>query len=1020
MKLTFLLPIISQIRISLAFVSIFLIQFTFGQGNSIQIKGTVTDELGSLPGVSVFIEGNNQTGTITNARGEYSINVMSNAKSIVFSFIGKETMVLPINGRQIIDVRMKDASISLNEVVAIGYGFQKKSDLTGSVSRVNMKEIATTAEMNIAKALQGKVSGIKVTGNSGSPGSGITVRIRGTGTVNNSDPLYVVDDQPVSGIDFLNPGDIANIEILKDASAVAIYGSKAANGVVLITTKKGKSGRAIVTFDAYKGFQTYINKPELCGAREYALLDNEGRINAGSTIEYDFQNADTLGRGTDWWENSFRAAPIQNYNLSITGGSEKMTMALIANIFNQDGIIKKTDFKRKTLRFNTDYKLSDRIKIGENISVNNTKRHWVNEFEEIDSHVSYLMRMDPVTAIYNPDGTYAQSKFSKVWHPAADLDFNTNREWNLLRIVSNTTLDVDFGKYLKYKASYGFDQSRHDTYNFYPYYNIGPLFHAATSFLIKNYEKYNIWNFFNTITYLRTVGKHNYNGMIGLQAESTNHEMFGATKRGESNEPSLRYFDAYSGVATAFGYASEQTLLSYFGRCFYSYDNKYLLTATYRMDGSSKFSEKYRYGHFPSTSVAWTASNEDIMKSLTWIDQLKLRLGWGLIGNQNIPNYSYATLINAGQSYVLGTAQSVVAGKAPNSIGNDILKWETTIQYNAGIDFVLFRNKLTGTIEFYNRQTKDMLLQVPIAGISGISPPFSNAGNVENIGSELQLSYREKIGKLSVNNAINLSVNRNKVTSLGGGEPINGAFHRDLGFISRTEVGRSIAEFYGWKTDGIFQNQQEVNNYVGENGNLIQPNAAPGDFRYKDLNTDGIIDEKDKTFLGSPHPLFTGGYTLELEYAGFDANLGIETVYGNKLFNSMNRYLMTGLGEYNSSIAYFNGYWRGEGTSNTIPRIIETDPNQNWRISDRYVEDGSYIRFKNMEIGYTLPESLSKKLFISKCRIYLSGQNLFTFTKYTGIDPEIGLGRFGSLDIGIDRATYPYSKMYLIGTSITF
>lgn len=1001
-------------------VCISMVVTASAQEKLIRVNGIVTDNFGPLPGVSVFVEGNSRIGTITNNAGEYSLNVPVESKSLVFRFIGKETVVVPVNGNTPINVELLDASVKLDEVVAIGYGFQKKSDLTGSVGKVNMKEIATSAEMNIVKAIQGKVSGIKITGNSGSPGSGITVRIRGTGTVNNSDPLYIVDDQPVNGIDFLNPGDIANIEILKDASAVAIYGSKAANGVVLITTKKGKIGKAIVTFDAYKGFQTYINKPDLAGAREYAILDNEGRINAGSTIEYDFQNPDTLGRGTDWWESSFRNASIQNYNLSITGGSEKMTMALIANIFDQEGIIKKTDFKRRTLRFNADYRLSDKIKIGENIAINNTKRHWVNEFEEIDSHVSYILRMDPVTAVYNPDGTYAQSKFSKVWHPAADLDFNTNREWNLLRIVSNTTIDIDLSKNLKYKASYSFDQSRHDTYSFYPYYNIGPLFHATTAFLVKNYEKYNTWNFFNTLTYLQTTKKHSYNGMIGLQAENTKHEMFGASKRGESNEPSLRYFDAYSGSATAFGFASDQSLLSYFGRFFYSYDNKYMFTGTYRMDGSSKFSPRYRFGHFPSASAAWTLSNENFMKQVDWIDQLKLRLGWGMIGNQNIPNYAFATLINAGQGYVLGTSQSIVAGKAPNIIGNDILKWETTIQYNAGVDFVLFKNKVTATVELYNRKTNDMLLQVPIAGISGVAPPFSNAGNVENKGVEVQISYREQSGNVSFDNSINLSANRNKVTSLGGGEPINGAFHRDLGFISRTEVGHSIAEFYGWSTDGIFQNQQEVDNYRNNDGNLIQPAAAPGDFRYKDLNSDGVINEKDKTFIGSPHPLFTGGYSFEIGYAGFDINAGLEAVIGNKIFNSMNRYLMTGMGEYNSSMDYFNGYWRGEGTSNTIPRVIETDPNQNWRISDRYVEDGSYLRFKNIEIGYALPEKLAQRLHLSKCRIYLSAQNLFTLTNYSGIDPEIGTGRFGTLDIGIDRATYPYAKFYLLGTSITF
>lgn len=986
----------------------------------ITIEGVVKDETGVLPGVNVSTE-DVKTGTITDNNGRFNLTVSIMAKNLIFSYIGKETKTIPINGKTEINVMLNDNAVALNEVVAIGYGYQKKSDLTGAISSVKMKDVNTSAELNITKAIQGKATGVNVIGNSGSPGSGITVRIRGTGTVNNSDPLYIVDEQPVLGIEYLNPGDIESVEILKDASASAIYGSKAANGVIVITTKKGKIGKPVVSFDAYTGVQSYVNKLELCNATEYAKLRNLARFNSGIQVpEYDLRDPESLGEGTDWWDLSFRNASIQNCNLGVSGGSDKFIYSLIGNLFSQDGIIKKTDYKRQTLRLNTEYKLSKFVKLSQNFSINNTKRHWVAEGDEINSHMSYTLRMDPVTLSQNPDGTYSESKFAGVWHPLANLDYNTNREWNLLRLVGNIALDVNFLKDFYLKVNYGFDQSRHDTQDFYPSYNMGTLFVTPNSFLINYYDKYNTWTLFNTLSYVKKINEHSINAMLGIQTQEDYHKLIGATKLGDAvNSPNLRYFDSFSGGATAFGNAFERSILSYFGRAFYNYKDKYLFTGTYRIDGSSKFASGHKYGHFPSASLSWNVNNESFMKKSPF-SSLKMRLGWGMVGNQEIPDYTFATFVNGGQNYVTGTGQVVNAGNSPISIGNDIIKWETTIQKNLGIDFGFINNKISGSLELYDRQTLGMLLQVPIPGISGVIPPFSNAGNVSNKGIELNISYKENIGQFRMENTLNFSHNKNLVTGLGGGEPIYGANFFLLGYITRTEQGHSIAEFYGWKTNGIFQNQAEVDNYKSANGTVIQPYASPGDFKFMDLNEDGVIDEKDKTYIGSPHPLFTAGYTLNASYSIFDLNVSLNMVYGNKIFNGINRYLLNPLGDSNSSKTYYEGYWRGEGTSNTLPRPIQSDPNQNYRLSDRYVEDGSYLRVQNIELGVNVPSKLLSKIKVDKCRLYLSAQNFFTFTKYSGIDPELGIGKNGSLDIGIDKSTYPYAKTLIIGTKFTF
>lgn len=922
-----------------------------------------------------------------------------------------------------------DKLVELESDVVVGYGTMKKEDLTGSVVSVNSDEISRDAVFSVRKSLQGKAAGVHVTQNSGAPGKPVTVRIRGVGTINASDPLYVVDGIPINSIDFLNPNDIESVSILKDASATAIYGARGANGVVLVTTKKAKDGARIVTYDFSIGTQQPWKKPEMVTAEQWAILNNEAMRAANLPVEEELENPAGLGPGTDWFDEITRDNPlVMQHNVSVMRGVGDLKYFLSAGYFSQDGIIKGSSLRKNTLRFNAENQVSRWFTLGNSLGVAHSRVSLADETDEWHSVLINALAMDPVTKPRDGDGNVVPSQFNNIFNPAGIIE-RTNHKVNTTTLAGTIYSNINMAGVFNLRTTLGLDVAMIDSSEFAPKYFISASDNRAEAMVAKRSgTDYNLV-MENTLSYERVYSDNNFKMLLGTTAQDRNLERVSAENTSTpGNGAPMRYLDATTGINPEVGGLEVgNALASFFGRMEYEYADKYLLSATFRRDGSSRFGPAYRWGDFPSAAGAWKISQEPFMRNVGFIEDLKLRVGWGKTGNQEIPDYLYTTTTSGKQNYVFGG--EIVPGTTFLSSGNEQIHWEEQTAYNAGLDLELFGGKIEFMADAFLKQTDGMLVRPTIPYMTGYrESPMVNGGSLENRGIELVFNYKEKIGGFNSNLGVNFATYDNKILSLGeNSASISDAAFRNSGYVTRTEVGHSIGKFYGYKTNGLFQTQEEINSFTYVDPadgtvKLVQPNAAPGDIRFRDDDHDG---QPDRGYIGSPHPDFTYGLSLDMEYLGFDMNISLQGVYGNQIFNGSRWYTDNGSAFFNMDKRML-GRWTGPGSTNDVnlPRMNNKDAD-NMRISDRFVEDGSYLRIKTVQLGYSLNYPLLQMLHVKRCRVYAGVENLFTFTKYSGLDPEVGLGeargetRNTSLTMGVDRGTYPQARTILVGLNLT-
>ncbi|SFF67921.1 TonB-linked outer membrane protein, SusC/RagA family [Salegentibacter agarivorans] len=1009
------MELIRSNKLQVLFVIFLLFSGAISQAQSTTITGTVIGDGYPLPGVSVVIKGTNN-GVVTDFDGNFSIDGESSV-TLVFSYVGFITKEILVEGKTNLEVTLEPDLAKLDEVVIVGYGTQKKSDVTGAVSSISSEDIQKTANVSINQAIQGRAAGVTVSKTSGSPGASPTVRIRGTGTVNNADPLYVVDGIPVNDIRNINMADAESIEVLKDASATAIYGSRGANGVVLIQTKTGKSEKPVLSYNMYTGFQSRVDNIDILSGPQWGMLSNEANRNDGNEINPDFANPESLPTYA-WEDAAYRDGLVQNHQLSFSGRSDKTTYYVSYGYISQEGVIKGSSYKRQNLRVNNTYQLTEDIKFGHNLQYANSSRISSPESGQDPwrraAFVGYIA--EPITPLFQEDGSYGVTQYSSAVNPLGLVEFGSMPE-KRENFLGNFFLEANLAEGLLFRSNFGVDINKIEVDNYIPDYNVAPTYNSPESTYILNRaeQKSLVWS--NTLNYNKVFNKkHDFTALLGHEIQEISYNNVNAQRSeipGSVSNPTL----GSGNVATASnnGGRSESKLLSFFGRLNYNFDERYLVTATYRVDGSSRFGSNNRWGKFPSMALGWNIHNEDFFQT-DFINQLKFRAGWGETGNQNLPNASTFNTLDLNTNYPFGINEITNVGAAPLRPGNQDLKWETTVTQNVGIDMAFWKNQLSFTADYFIKNTTDLLLAVPILATSGYQQsPFGNAGDIENKGLELSTTYRKNINDFNFKIGGNVSFIRNKVTELAtDGSLILSAPAQGFGSVGRTEVGHSLASFHGYEMIGIFQTQEEVEN------NAAFPNTQPGDVRYRDINEDGIINDDDKTYIGSPFPDFTYGLNFEVNYKQWDLSLFFQGTQGNDIFNASAYYLEADLGT-NLSTKMLDR-WTGEGTSNAVPRVTYLNNGVNTQQSSRFVRDGSYGRLKNAQLGYAFSESLLESLSISKLRIYVSGQNLLTFTNYDGLDPEIGVDQTfnNPLDIGVDRGRYPSTRTVTLGLDVTF
>lgn len=980
-------------------------------GRQIIVSGQVTDESGEpLPGVSV-IERGSKNSTVTDVNGTFRISVSDDNAQLVFSFIGFESSTVSVAGRTNINLSLKPASNLLSElVVSVGYGTQRKSDLTGSVSSINMNDTRSLPVPDVGQAIQGKAAGVQVV-SSGAPGSNVEFRIRGVGTINNSNPLLVIDGVPSDiPLNAINAADIESIEVLKDASAAAIYGSRGANGVVLITTKRGKAGKSSLEFRAFTGVQSATNMVEMLNASQFAALHNEIMLNNGNAANPAYADPSSFGAGTDWLNALFSSAPMQNYSVSYSGGNEKSTYYVSGGVMDQKGIVLNTNYRRYTLQANTNSKVFDWLSFGNNLTFSHDQKG--SGAYDIRNAMAAL----PVQPIYNPDGSYAGPVGQSAWYgdianPIGKATINTNRT-NGYNLLGNIFGEITVMKGLTFKSTGGVQASFWDDRSWSPKYDFQPIPQPNSS-LFHQYNKNITWLWDNFFTYNKEYSSHRLNFVAGSSAQSNRYNFMNGSIQQFASDATQQLSNG-TAQPTVGGSASEWALLSFLARANYSYADKYLFTATVRRDGSSRFGANNRWGTFPSGSFAYRLSNEDFFKeNFKAISNLKLRLGYGITGNQNIGNYSFASVLQTVQYNFNGQPVTAIV---PLAIPNPTVRWEEVEQFNAGLDMGLFNNRINLTADAYLKNTNDMLvpMAVPIStGYSDIVVPSINAGKVQNRGVEFTIDSRNTTGAFEWNTNLNMTFNRNEVISLNSDVPM---YTGGIGLNQNLAIhkpGYPVNSFYGFVGNGIFQTQTDVDAYA-----VQVPGADPfnrtsaGDMRFKDVNSDGKIDDSDRTFLGNPNPTMYFGMNNNFSFKGLDLSVFFQGVSGNDIYNA-NRISLEGMAVAQNQTTAVLKRWNGEGTSNTMPRAVFNDPNKNTRVSNRFIEDGSYVRLKNVTLGYTLPKSLSQKAKLTTARIYLSGQNLLTITNYSGFDPEVGVN-------GIDLSVYPVTRTLSAGINLTF
>ncbi|RYY37836.1 MAG: TonB-dependent receptor [Sphingobacteriaceae bacterium] len=999
-----------------------------------QITGTVTGESDKLPlpGVGVKIKGTT-TGTATGADGKFSINVAT-GDVLQFTYIGFQTKEVTVGTSATLDIALADNVKNLDEVVVIGYGVQKKKLVTGANVQVRGDDLQKQSTTNALQALQGQAPGVQVTSATGQPGGAMRVVVRGLGTIGNASPLYVVDGVLTGDITYLNPSDIESIDVLKDAASAAIYGSQSANGVVLVTTKSGKSNqRSQISFDGFAGIQRVPRKADLLNSREYATIMNEAAINSGKAPYFTNAEVDAMGEGTNWLDEMFvNNARTQNYVLSMSGGSNTSTYSTSLGYTGQEGIVGGKDlsnYERYNFRANSEHKLyKDIIKMGQHLTFSYIKNNGIGVGNQYNNSLRGAFNTSPFVPMYDEDGNFFDNSNS-TWYngesnPYAVMYYSNQNRNNSQRLLGDVYLVVEPIKGLRFRTSLGLDYGANEGRSFQPIYRLSIYafndFTRASQSMSKGRTL--MWD--NTLSYNFNVGAHNFEVLAGTSSFQNSGSSINGTNRdlifNDLEHAWLSNATNTDGANITLGGSpyNDDKRLSYFGRLQYNYKETYLFNATFRADGSSRFDPAHRWGNFPSLSAGWVATNEEFLKGAqSWLNFLKIRASWGRVGNQNIDFFQYlAPVTFANTNYIFGNTEGILTpGAYASRLGNPNVRWETSQQTDIGFDANFLNNKLSVNFDYYIKDTKDWLIRAPILATAGADAPFINGGNVRNKGIELGISYRGKAGEFNYMVGVNGAYNTNKVGEIPNADGIvhganNLLFDNSLEFY-RAQNGFPIGYFWGLKTDGIFQNEAEVQGHRS-NGTLIQPNAQPGDVRYVDLNSDGVINDLDRTQIGNPNPDFTFGFNFSADYKGFDFSVQASGVAGNELVQSWRNH-GNFKGNYSSAIL---DRWHGEGSSNTMPRV--TEDNRNWtQFSDLYIHKGDYLRINTVTLGYDFGR-IVKKDFLSKVRLYASVLNVYTFTKYNGMDPEIGYSEgFAS---GVDLGYYPRPRTFMIGANLKF
>lgn len=1032
------------------FAVIFCMTSTIGlmaQSGTHKVSGTITSQGEPLIGASVAEKGTTN-GVLTDLDGTFIINVNPNS-TLEISYIGYDAQTIAVNGKSTINIELKESSNELNEVVAIGYGVQKKKLTTGANLQVKGENLEKRSSTTALGALQGQTPGVQITTMSGQPGDGFKVLVRGVGTIHNSAPLYIVDGVQVSDIDHINNSDIESIDILKDGASAAIYGSQGANGVVLITTKGGTKGGARISFDAYYGIQNIARKPPMLNAKQYAMIMNEQNINSGGMPYFTNEEIVALGSGTNWTNEMFdNGAPTQSYTLSATGGSDMSVYSMSLGYTSQAGVVGGSDYsnyERFSFRINTEHNLYKNIvKVGQHATFTYVKNRGIDTGNQYNNSLRGALNTSPLLPMYDDNGQFVNTDISthqingqtwNTWYngesnPYAQMVYTNQNRTATQKLVGDVYLEINPIKDLKFRSTLGLDYFSSDYRAFIPEYSLSKYDFQNDAEVTQSMNKGTAWSWDNVASYnLKLENEHDFMFMAGMSARRYKGAMMSINNAGYFNNTiSNAWIDNTENkdgakIVIKGAPEDEEQLLSYFARVNYNWQEKYMLNATFRADGSSKFLGSNRWGYFPSVSAGWIVSSEPWMqKTTSWLDYFKLRASWGLSGNQNIPAYKQYSLIERQNGYYIfgqkSGAEGNVAGAFPSTTwGNSDLKWEVSDQYNVGFDAHLIGGHLIANLDLYYKNTKDWLVAIPMLATSGTTEKWINGGNVVNKGIELGLAYNNRIGKdFSYNISGNITYNNNRVGRIATEDGIvhgstNQLYDNSTEFY-RAETGKPIGYFWGYKTNGIFQNKEQIDAYVGPDGKKIQPNAVPGDVIYVDTDNDGTITEGDKRNIGNPNPDFTFGLSLGLNYKDFDFSIATNGVLGNQIVqsyrNQVNRYA-----NYTTRIL---DRWHGEGTSNTIPRL--TNANVNWDFSDLYVQDGDFWRISNITLGYDFAKKLKVKA-ISQLRVYGSVQNLFTFTDYDGLDPEIGYG-VGSFASGVDVGFYPNARTFLLGVNVKF
>ena len=993
---------ISRLRMMVCLIGMLLPMCMFAQ--QITVQGVVKDQTGeTVIGASVMEKGTTN-GTITGIDGDFSLNMSSNG-TLVVSFVGYKTQEVQVKGQKQLQVVLSEDAEMLDEVVVIGYGTMKKSDLTGAVSSIGNKDIKDSPVSNLGQAIQGKISGVQIV-DAGKPGDNVSIKIRGLGSINNCDPLVVIDGVPTDlGLSSLNMADVERLDVLKDASATAIYGSRGANGVVMITTKRGTEGKGKLAVSANYSFQNATNVPSLLNAAQYAELSNDMMVNSGRNPNPEWANPSELGAGTDWMDELLRTGVMQNYTVSYSGGNEKSHYYVSGGFLDQSGIVKSVNYRRFTFQSNSDAQVLKWLKFSNNITFSaDTKKSG-------SYNIGDALKALPIYPVKNEDGSWSGPDGNSEWYgstrnPIGPTELNKSQT-DGYNFLANLTAELTFTKWLKFKSTFGYDAKFWFIDNFTPKYNWKPTPTEETSRYKSDNKSFTyLWD--NYFLFDHTFAeKHRVGLMAGMSAQWNTNDYLNAQKNVFMFD-NVHEMDNGEEMYAIGGNETEWALLSYMARVNYSYEDRYLLTATIRRDGSSRFGKKHRWGTFPSVSVAWRASQEKWFPKNDYINDLKVRAGYGVTGSQaSVGNYSYLASYNT-SVYPFGISSGNQTALVSSTLANPYIHWEEVAQTNIGFDASLFNSRVMFSFDAYLKETRDMLVKasIPItSGFEDTTTTYTNAGKVRNQGIEMSLHTINLTGELGWETNLTATYNKNKIKDLNSDVPyyIN---QINNSYVTMLAKDYPINVFYGYVTDGIFQNQSEVNTHA------VQPGAEPGDIRFRDLNNDGVINDSDRTVIGNPNPSWLFSMNNSLSYKGFELSVFLQGIAGNKIYNA-NNIDNTGMAGAPNQTTDVLKRWQGEGTSNSMPRAVFGDPNQNTRVSDRFVENGSYLRLKNITLSYTFPKQWLQKAQIENARLSLSCENVATITGYSGFDPEVGIN-------GIDQNRYPISRTFSLGLNFNF